>query len=386
MRIPASSRVASVAIVHAGHPHGSHFAVLDLLKAGASQLIVLHHLAFYGPMADHARTIAPALIDWLDSHGRIAVQIFLVIGGFLAAKALSPQGLPGVDDPLRLILRRFVKLVPAYLAAIGLAVAASELARLWMTHDSISAPPTLPQLAAHAALLHSVLDYESLSAGVWYVGIDFQLYVLLTLLLWLAGGFAQGRRLAWPVPVLVTVAVAGSLLHFNRNPDWDAWAVYFFGSYGLGALAWWASDTTRRPSAAALLLAAMLLTALVALALDFRSRIAVALGTALMLVAVFRGGLVLSGSRLALINFLGRISYAVFLVHFPVCLIVNAIFTRFAPAQPWVQAAGMLLAWIASVAAGTAFHRWIELPLARLAVSMRRTGKDRIAPHNPTKA
>lgn len=104
MRIPALSRVA---ISHAGHLHGSHFAVLDLLKAGASQLIVLHHLAFYGPMADHARAIAPALIEWLDSHGRIAVQIFLVIGGFLAAKILLPQGLPDVDDPLRLILRRF---------------------------------------------------------------------------------------------------------------------------------------------------------------------------------------------------------------------------------------------------------------------------------------
>jgi peptidoglycan/LPS O-acetylase OafA/YrhL len=34
---------------------GSHFHFLDLLKAFAAQLIVLHHLAFYGPMTDHAR-------------------------------------------------------------------------------------------------------------------------------------------------------------------------------------------------------------------------------------------------------------------------------------------------------------------------------------------
>lgn len=382
MRISASSRAA---MMHAGHLHGPHFAVLDLFKAVASQLIVLHHLAFYGPMADHVRPIAPALITWLDNHARIAVQIFLVMSGFLAAKALSPQGLPGIDDPLRIIARRFVKLVPPYIAAIGFAVAASELARLWMTHDSISATPTLGQLAAHAALLHSVLEYESLSAGVWYVAIDFQLYALLTLLLWLAGGFAQGRRMAWLVPVLVTVAVASSLLYFNRNPEWDVWAVYFFGSYGLGALAWWASDTKRRPSSAALLLAAMLLTALAALALDFRSRIAVALATTLMLVAVFRGRPILSGRHSVLINFLGRISYAVFLVHFPVCLIVNAIFTRFASTQPWVQATGMLLAWGASIAAGSAFYRWIELPLAPLAASMRSPSKNRVASFDSTK-
>lgn len=380
MHIRTPSRMANA---HASHPHGSRFAALDLLKAVASQLIVLHHLAFYGPMADHAQTIAPALIDWLDSHARIAVQIFLVMSGFLAAKVLSPHGLPGVDDPLRIILRRFVKLVPSYLVAIGFAVAASELARSWMTHDSISAPPTLPQLAAHAALLHDVLEYESLSAGVWYVAIDFQLYVLLTLLLWLAGVIAQGRRVTWFVPGLITVAVAGSLLHFNRDPDWDAWAVYFFGSYGLGALAWWASDTLRRPSAVALLLAAMLLSAVAALILDFRSRIAVALVTALILVVVSRGGLILPGQRSALINFLGRISYSIFLVHFPVCLIVNAAFTRFAPAQPWVQAAGMLIAWAASVAAGAAFHRWIEVPLGSITAAVRRMrkGQGKAAPH-----
>ena len=32
---------------------------IDALKALASQLIVLHHLAFYGPMSDYARSLAP---------------------------------------------------------------------------------------------------------------------------------------------------------------------------------------------------------------------------------------------------------------------------------------------------------------------------------------
>ena len=57
----------------------SQFGLINLLKAGAAQLIVLHHLAFYGPMADHVRPMLPALISWLGDSARIAVQAFLVL-------------------------------------------------------------------------------------------------------------------------------------------------------------------------------------------------------------------------------------------------------------------------------------------------------------------
>jgi len=347
---------------------GFQFGFVDFLKVVAAQLIVLHHLAFYGPMADHVRLIAPTFIGWLDSYARIAVQVFLVIGGFLAAKSLSPQGAPGISDPLRTVWRRYVRLVPPFMVATGLAVGASALAGLWMTHYSISAMPTVPQLAAHALLLHTVLGYESVSAGAWYVAIDFQLYALLTLLLWLSGKFAASRPVPWLMPALVIGGVGASLLYFNRDSTWDAWAPYFFGSYGLGVIAWWARDPTRHRPVVVLLLAAILLPALGALALEFRSRIAVALVIACALVLASRRGFLCSGPRLSWIRSLGNISYGIFLVHFPVCLIVNAAFTRFVPARPLLQAAGMLLAWMASVVAGAAFYRWVQVPLSRFSL------------------
>ncbi|HYD95936.1 MAG TPA: acyltransferase family protein [Noviherbaspirillum sp.] len=343
----------------------THFRILDLLKAVACNLIVLHHLAYYGPMTDYLRPLMPDVVGWFSQHARIAVHAFLTMGGFLAARSLAGMA---VDEPLRAVWRRFVKLVPPYMAAICIAVAASALAARWMTHDSISAPPTLAQFAAHALLLQSILGYESLSAGAWYVAIDFQLFALLTLLLWLAG---RGRHSWWLAPVLVGGCCAASLLVFNLDPAWDAWAPYFFGSYGLGALAWWAADRQRGPLAAVVLSGAILLLGGLALELEFRSRIAVALGTALLLVLACRGLVRLPGQNARLAAYLGRISYAVFLLHFPVSLVVNAAFTRFAPAQPEAQAAGVLLAWLASLAAGAAFHRWVEVPLSALADSAR---------------
>ncbi len=347
-------------------PVNSPFCLINLLKAVSAQLIVLHHLAFYGPMADRAHSIASDLIDWLGSDARIAVQVFLVIGGFLAAKSLCPKGNSTLPNPLEIVWRRYAKLVPPFLAATGLAIVASAWAGHWMEHYSVSAPPHLAQLLAHAFLLQDILGYESVSAGAWYVAIDFQLYAATALLLWLSKNPAARRPAPWLRPALIAAAASASLLYFNRDANWDVWALYFFGSYGLGILAWWAGDRTRRPAATLLLLAAMLLPTLAALAIDFRSRIALALAVACLLVLAGRIRLAAANRAAALINYLGRVSYSVFLVHFPVCLIVNAAFTRFAPAEPSVQAGGMLLAWVASLAAGAAFHRWIEIPLGHL--------------------
>jgi len=343
---------------------GQSFFLISLLKGLAAQLIVLHHLAFYGPMADHARELVPSIIDWLGDHARIAVQVFLVIGGFLAAKSLAPDGRPGPGNPLHSIWRRYLKLAPPFVVAMLLAVAASGWAAGWMAHDSIPPPPTGLQLGAHALLLHDVLGFDALSAGAWYVAIDFQLYACMTLLAWLAGQPAAARTSGWLLPGLVVAGAGASLLHFNLDADWDVWAPYFFGSYGLGALAWWAGDPRRRPGAVALLLAAMLLLPLLGLVLDFRSRIALALAVACMLFLCGRVRPVsAAGGTLAVVDYAGKISFSVFLVHFPVCLVVNAAFMRFVPEQPQLQAFGMLLAWAASLLAGAAFFRWVETPL-----------------------
>lgn len=337
-----------------------HFRVFDLLKAIACNLIVLHHLAFYGPMSDIARPLVPEVFDWLGTHGRIAVHAFLAMGGFLAARSLSARN-TALLAPVDAVVRRFIKLVPAFMAAMLLAVAASALAAQWMTHDSISAMPSLGQVLAHAFLLHGVLGVESISAGAWYVAIDFQLFVMMTLILHVA---AHPRLPARTAPALVAFFTAASLLYFNLDSSWDAWAPYFFGSYGLGALAWWASERARTPFRVLVLSGLILLLGGLALDLEFRSRIAVALGTALLLVPACRGLIRLPGQDNRLVAYLGRISYAVFLVHFPVCLVVNAAFTRFVPAVPELQAGGVVLAWMASIAAGAAFHRWVEQPLA----------------------
>lgn len=89
----------------------SRTPAIDMAKGLACMAIVWHHLAFYGPMSDIAQPLAPALIAWLYDYGRMAVQVFLVLGGYLAAASLAPQGVARFDHAGTAIAKRFVRLV-----------------------------------------------------------------------------------------------------------------------------------------------------------------------------------------------------------------------------------------------------------------------------------
>lgn len=344
-------------------PTSERMPFIDALKAVGSQLIVLHHLAFYGPMSDWTHQLAPEVVGWFSQHARMAVQIFLVVAGFLAARSLAPHGHLRGERPLFLLWQRFVRVSLPLMAALLLAMVCTEIAREWMTHDSLPDPPNLWQLVAHALLVHSLLGVDSLSAGVWYVAIDVQLFALLLGLLWLGRRLGGHRGIG--AQVLVAAVVLASLFHFNRDSGWDNWAIYFFGAYGLGALAFWVSREDAGRHAPAWLAGMVVLTAL-ALALDWRTRIALALGVALALAWSHRSGWLFTWPRSRALGYLGRISYGVFLLNFPVALVVNAAFTRYASPDAGVQTLGVLVAWLACNLAGAAFHHGVEQRLGRL--------------------
>jgi peptidoglycan/LPS O-acetylase OafA/YrhL len=332
-------------------------AFIDALKAIASQLIVLHHLAFYGPMSDVASQLAPSLFSWLSQDARIAVQVFLVIGGFLAARALAPSGKLMTDNPLALLKKRYLKLVIPYLAALLLSILCAALARSLMDHDSIPDPPSFWQVLAHITLMQNLLDFDSLSAGVWYIAVDFQLFTLLLFTLWLARAGGRGVSGAHFLGISLVAGLAlVSLFYFNRDSNWDNWALYFFGAYALGTLSYWVTEARQQPG----WLLVMVGVVGAALVVDFRSRIAVALLAAVALGIAQQRGFMENHPKGSVLAYLGKISYSVFLAHFPVILIINALFSRLAPESPVANAFGIVLAWATSIAAGAVFYRFVE--------------------------
>lgn len=334
---------------------------IDALKGIACALIVWHHLAFYGPMSDVVHTVVPGLTGWLYDYGRMAVQVFLVVGGFLAASSLAPEGWAAFTQPGRLMLRRYRRLVPPYLVALAVCVLVAALVRPWFAHPSVPAAPTWVQVVAHVLLLQDVLGQEALSAGVWYVAIDFQLFAISVMIF----AFVHKLQQRCPrVPArlgvgLMLVLAAASLFFFNRHADLDVTALYFLGSYTLGMLAFWASRAANQAQRAQWLLA-FALFGVAALLLDFRGRIALALLVALGLVWLQKSAVARQWREPRWLVKLGQISYSVFLIHFPVCLLVNAVVGFFWPTQLMVNTLGLLAAFLLSLLAGAVLYRSVE--------------------------
>ena len=342
--------------------------LLDIAKGLACAVIVGHHLSRYGAMPAGAFALAPDFLGWLADNGRLAVQVFLVIAGFLAASSLAPDGVLRVDRPLARILQRYGRLVMPYLAALTVCVLVAAVVRPWIGNDDVPAAPSIGQLLAHGLLMQDLLGYEALSTGVWYVAIDFQLFVLaLTLMglpaLWRRTPAEPRSRERW-VPVALVLAVAlASLALFNRHSELDATAVYFFGAYGLGMLVFWIGRATRASTwQGAIVL--LVLAGAGALALDWRSRIATALVSALLIALAQRQDW-LSMARwpdAALpLQRLGRISYSLFLIHFPVLLATNAAMGRLGPHAAWIDGLGLAATFGLSVAAALLLYRWVEV-------------------------
>lgn len=335
--------------------NAARMPLIDALKALASQIIVLHHFSAYGPLSEAARDVLPDISAWLYDYGRMAVQIFLVMGGFLAARSLAPTGAARFENPMVLLWKRYLRLAIPFIAAILFAIVCSAVSRAWMDDDAIPDKATLVQFAAHATLLHGIFDFDALSAGVWYVAIDFQLFALLALALWLARpvGRKQTVNLA---PLFVAALGIASLFYFNLDANWDSWGFYFFGSYALGVTSYWASDRHR----SAVWMGAIWVIGIATLVFEFRTRISLAVIVAMLLGLGRRSGFLERFPDLQPVAFLGRISYSVFLIHFPIFLLVSALYDRFAMASPSVALLAMATAWASSIVAGYAFHHLVE--------------------------
>ncbi len=334
-----------------------------MTKGACCAAIVWHHLAFYGPMSDVAAQVTPGIIEWLAEYARIAVQIFLVMGGFLSAASLAPQGVARFGSPLAKIGQRALRLLAPYSVALLLAVLIAALVRPWFAHESVPAEPIWQQLIANALMLQDISGEDALSAGVWYVAIDFQLFAAVTLLFALSRRWAHqwlGLQLGqWVVLALTAL----SLLVFNRHSELDMWFVYFIGAYGMGMLAYWGSQSAKPWTWTAWLL----VLGFVSLEVDFRLRIAVALCGAVALLWLMRvpsdGRLVDWLGRQAPVRWLqslGQMGYSVFLVHFSIVVLCNAVVSHVWPSQPWLNWLGMVLAFALSLLAGRALYLGVE--------------------------
>ena len=305
----------------------------------------------------------PATEDFFLEHGLLAVQVFLVLGGYLNAKSLSRTLLDNKVHATSRIWARYKRLAIPLFVALSFVVLTTALIRPFFDHSSLSAAPSPLQVFAHVFFLQDVLFLEAFSAGVWYVAIDFQLFIMAIAGAWLAhawqgssgtGFVVRKALLLWGTLTLV------SLFVWNLNPLDEIWGTYFLGAYGLGLCIGSWRYANLRFSYFHLRVLIVLVGAL-AYAYQPRERLAVAVATAFFLSLY-------EASECKPIQFLkaswlrnfSDATYAIFLIHFGVSLLVSALVFNFWSENILINLMGLFVSFALSVWLGRLIQLHIE--------------------------
>lgn len=330
----------------------ARFLMIDGLRGVAALAVVCYHLR----LAVDEAARGPWLWDglrWVINRGFLGVDVFFVLSGFVIAYSTrtGPHNLSFLG---RFALRRSIRLDPPYWVAIALEVLLVTLTiRLFPSLGTEL--PTLKQVIAHLFYAQNILGYGDIVTIFWTLCYEVQFYLFFVLLR-ISWQQLPNRVLA--VIVLTALFVASLSVRFTTVSlsgfALDRWFQFF-----LGVMAWWVLAGKVQ---ARVLVATWFAVMIVALAAGKPDQI-VGVGTSiLMVVAGVRGKM---GSWLAgrTIQFLGKISYSLYLIHLAVGWRAISLVGQLSPPLSAPQAIALFLGGIAlSVASAAVMWRLIEYP------------------------
>jgi peptidoglycan/LPS O-acetylase OafA/YrhL len=349
------------------------FAFVDALRGLAALSVALYHIERYGPLGEPAAAVIPTFLRRLIEHGWIGVQIFFVISGFVIAYSLRNAWI----TPAYLgnyALRRSLRLDLPYWFTILCVLSLNALAVSWLSLPSLmDERPHWRQCAAHFVYLQNILEFENLSAGFWTLCIEMQFYLLFALLTGVAqrlpgrGVDAETRPPGSKLLVIFVPLGLLSLFYLHFDQGNDAWIVHFFCMFFLGTLAWWALEARIPPS----VFWGFALAMLVRLGLDWTLDIAVALITGVTIYLIGRLRRLDWGAARAL-QHLGKISYSLYLIHYPISHFVVNFGYGLTGDAPYAAVGWIAVAVVLSLCGAQALYLFVEAPSLKLAERLKR--------------
>lgn len=381
-------------------------------------------------MAEEARKILPDLLHaWFD-RGRLGVQVFFVISGFVIAYSVRNAWVtPGYLG--NYALRRSIRLDPPYWTTILFVLLVHAVFALHLGFvspldmpEKMEDPVTWKLLLAHVLYVQNILGFENLSAGFWTLCIEVQFYLLYVTGLGVAQRFPSAtKRQASDAGPWALLGLFGSLAllslfvwhpevgrelwigFFQRlnlpwlagaDPSRDFWLTHFFCMFFLGCSAWWALDG--RIPAWAFWSYVGLMAARVAFdcGLEFSSALAggadigeccsllatctldlkVALVAGIAIYVLGRTGRLGTALDFRPLQYLGKISYSLYLIHFPVAHMVTSLaevcMDKTETFSPAMANAWLIVALAVSIAAAHVLYRLVEAPSVRLGARLKR--------------
>lgn len=335
-----------------------HVTILDPMRGVAALAVVIFH--YLGSILP---TLRPNGVEHIVEHGKMGVQVFFVISGFVIPYAMQRSGYAW-SNLGRFMLRRFVRIAPpAYIAA--LALIAFHLLAIMINGRPVDGDP-FPGFGFTAVLANLTFTAEYFGTGwynfvYWSLTAEFEYYLVLALVFPLIASGSPNWRVALVMAGMI-------LLTWSPGPSFFHYAVYFV--LGILIFLWRETPTDRR-----LLLLLGLCACLAGINQGWSTPIAVSLVAALIIASgtPFRTGPT---------DFLGDVSYSLYITHVPVAYFAETVIKRVTDlhTSPGGKAILFIIYLALALVAAHLFHRLVERPFLQLS---KRIKARRVMPSEP---
>ena len=342
-------------------PKKVHFYFIDALRGIAAMWVVLFH-AHLGSRLIHLEALLP---QWAIAvgfeYGRLGVPIFFALSGFVIAHSLRKAK---IDFPFfrHCALRRFVRLNPPYYTSIVFTLVFALFASLAKGQPlmPMEAPVSPQRLLAHLFYVQDLFGMVHFNDVYWTLCLEVQFYCVFLGLIWLAQWCERkfGRSDIGTGLFVAMAAIAASYpLGLFEIGDRPVFFLPHWHGFLLGVFAYWTWQNRLTPlmfySYAALLLAAGL-----------ANGSAFTITCTIVAIALLEMG---RSQRMHWLNqrwlqFLGHVSYSLYLTHTPVLGAVFFVGYAIAGQSLATEVLALLVGMAASLAFAALAWRLVEIP------------------------
>lgn len=344
-------------------PTNNRLAFADGLRGFAALWVVLYHMAEGHHIDTIKATIPSFLFTPIFEWGHLGVAIFFVLSGFV-------MGLTAYNvvfdrqNALKFIARRLLRLVPPYYFAILFALFFLFI-KAKATGTTFS-PPDTETLLHHLLFTQGLFNAPYINVVFWTLCIEVQFYIAFALLLWASNALKQ--VINQPHLRFYTITATSTLallwpLRMIETIFWQGGFIGFWYSFLAGVMVCWASLQKE-------LLLKFTITfciSLLFIGLFYQSSFAIiaSITAASLLFASLKNHM---GNWLswAWLQWLGVVSYSLYLLHNPVTGATANIAKRFVPTGIVGELLIMSISMMACLIAAHLSYLIIERPSIRL--------------------
>jgi peptidoglycan/LPS O-acetylase OafA/YrhL len=307
---------------------GNRYAFADGLRGLAALWVVFYHL-FHG---DHvnllSQFIGATLSAVIFEYGNLGVPIFFVLSGFVMAVTTNSKHLDAAAAS-RFMQRRFLRLSPPYYFAILLSLIVL-FAKSRLEHSDVF--PSVPNILAHLFYMQGFFGFKQINVIYWTLCYEMQFYLVFALIMYLINYWSNSERKQLLVILFSTlIGLLWLIAPESVIPDYNFASrhllfINYWYAFCAGALVGWSiirDDQFKKYTifyCSVMMIAAYFKADLFAM---------MAAATAFLLLLALSYNKMNSWLNQRFLQFLGLISYSLYLIHNNITGILARVVRKF---------------------------------------------------------